>query len=195
MQTCVARFALKRSNMSSKKTVTLKIALGGIITALSVVLMLFAGFTSSLVYAIPMIAGLLLMALVVEFGTEFTFLVYVAVSLISILILGNKEAAIMYISFFGYYPIIKSIFEKHFRKITCWLLKCVIFNIAMCVFYFISSKIFMISYEDIEFLGKYSLLIFLLLGNILFLMYDVLLTRLVTIYIYKWRKNIKRVFK
>ena len=177
------------------KTKSIKIALGGVIAALSVVLMMTSGVVSSLGYAVPMIAGLLLMVLVMEFGTRFTFLVYIAVSIISMFVLGNKESAILYISFFGYYPIIKSIFEKKLKNILCWVCKYIVFNIAMCVFYLITSKIFMISYDDVEFLGKYSLLLLLAAGNILFLMYDILLTRLITIYIFKWRKKIKRMFK
>lgn len=181
--------------MNSRKRKSIKIAFGGVVTALSVVFMMVAGVTSSLVYAIPMMAGLLLTALVVEFGTGYTFLVYFAVSIISMLVLGNKEAAIMYITFFGYYPIIKSILEKHFKKILCWIFKYIIFNVAMCVFYFITAKFFMISYDDVNAFGKYSLLLLLAAGNILFLMYDILLTRLITIYVYKWRKKLKRVFK
>ena len=181
--------------MDSMKAKSIKIALGGVIAALSVVLMMTSGVITSLGYTVPMIAGLLLMVLVMEFGTRFTFLVYIAVSIISIFILGNKESAILYISFFGYYPIIKSIFEKKLKKILCWVCKYIVFNIAMCAFYFITSKILMISYDDVEFLGKYSLLLLLAAGNILFLMYDILLTRLITIYIFKWRKNFKRMFK
>ncbi len=181
--------------MNSKKALAFKVSLGGIITALSIVLMMLAGITSSLVYAIPMITGLFLMVLVIEFGRGFTTFVYVSVSIISILLLGNKEAAIMYIAFFGYYPIIKSVFEKHFKGIICWLFKYVLFNISMIAFYFVSTKIFMISYEDIESFSKYAIWVLLLAGNILFLMYDILLTRLVTIYLYKWQKKIKRVFK
>ena len=140
--------------MNSKNAVAFKVSLGGIITALSVVLMMLAGIMSSLVYVIPMITGLLLMVLVIELGRGFTTLVYVSVSIISILLLANKEAAIM---FFGYYPIIKSILEGRFKKAICWLLKFILFNISMIAFYFVTTKIFMISYEDVESFSKYAI--------------------------------------
>ncbi len=181
--------------MNKRKLLSFKIALGGVVAALSILFMLLAGVTSTLIYAIPMITGALLMMLVVEFGVGFAVAIYAAVSIISLLLLGNKEAAIMYVAFFGYYPIVKSIFEKHFKGITCWIIKYLIFNFAMILSYFVVTKIFMISLEDIECISKLGLLLLLLAGNLLFAMYDVVLTRLVSIYLYRWRKHIKRMFK
>ena len=181
--------------MNNRKKLSFKVALGGVIAALSLLLMLVAGVTTSLVYAIPMITGAFLMVLVIEFGAGFAGLEYLAISIISMLLLGNKEAAIMYVAFFGYYPIIKSFIEKYMGKILSWIVKYVIFNISMVVAYFVVSKIFMITFDDMEVFGKYALLILLLAGNILFVVYDIMLTRLVTIYVYRWQKYIKRVFK
>lgn len=181
--------------MNKRKILSFKVALGGVIAALSLLLMILAGVTSTLVYAIPMITGTLLMMLVVEFGQGFATMIYIAISILSLLILGNKEAAVMYVAFFGYYPILKSLLEKHMRGFVCWIVKYLIFNVAMITSYFIVTKIFMISFEDVEAFGKYALLLLLLAGNVLFVLYDIVLTRLVSIYLYKWRKYIKRVFK
>lgn len=181
--------------MNKRKHLTFKVSLGGIISALSLVLMMVSGITMSLEYAVPMITGALLMALVIEFSKGFAGVVYVAVGALSLLLLGNKEPAIMYIMFFGYYPILKSVLEKHLKKISCWIIKYLVFNIAMIASYFVVTKIFMISFDDIEAFGKFALPLLLLAGNILFLLYDIMLTRLVTIYILRWQKLIKRVFK
>ena len=115
--------------MKNRKLLSFKVALGGVIAALSLLLMLVAGVTTSLVYAIPMITGAFLMVLVIEFGSGFAWLEYLAISIISMLLLGNKEAAIMYVAFFGYYPIIKSFIEKHTRKVLGWVVKYAIFNV------------------------------------------------------------------
>jgi hypothetical protein len=53
----------------------------------------------------------------------------------------------------------------------------------------------MISFEDVESFGKLALPLLLFAGNVLFVMYDIVLTRLVSIYLYRWRKFVKRVFK
>ncbi len=181
--------------MNNRKKLSFKVALGGVIAALSLLLMLVAGVTTSLVYAIPMITGAFLMVLVIEFGPGFAGLEYLAISIISMLLLGNKEAAIMYIVFFGYYPIIKSFIEKSKSKIISWVIKYIIFNISMVVAYFVVSKIFMITFDDLEGFGEFAMPLLLCAGNVLFVLYDIMLTRLVTIYLYRWQKYIKRVFK
>lgn len=181
--------------MNKRKQITFKVALGGVTAALSILIMMLAGVTSTLVYAIPMLVGALLIVLVIETGKGFATAVYVAVSVVSLLILGNKEPAVMYVAFFGYYPIIKSLLEKHLKSFLCWIIKIIIFNVAMVVAYLSVTKIFMISFEDVEAFGKWALPLLLLAGNVVFVMYDVLLTRLVSIYFYRWQKYLKRVFK
>lgn len=181
--------------MNKRKNLASKVALGGVTTALSMVFMLLAGVTSTLVYAIPMFVGALLIVLVIETGKGFATAVYIAVSILSLLVLGNKEAAIMYVAFFGYYPILKGVIEQHSKSVLCWVIKYVVFNIAMVIAYFTVTKIFMISFEDIKSFGKFALPLLLFAGNIVFAMYDVLLTRLITIYFYRWQKYFKRVFK
>ncbi len=181
--------------MNKRKNLTFRVALGGVTAAVSLILMLVAGMTTSFIYAIPMIAGAFLMMLVVEFGYGFAFVEYIAVALLSLLLLGDKEAAVLYAVFFGYYPIIKAVFEKHLKKMLCRIVKFLAFNLAMLVYYFVMTKLFMLSFDDIASFGKFALPLLLAAGNVLFVMYDVLLTRLVSIYIFKWRKSVRRVFK
>lgn len=181
--------------MNKRKQITFKVALGGVTAALSILIMMLAGVTSTLVYAIPMFVGALLIVLVIETGKGFATAVYVAVSVISLLILGNKEPAVMYAAFFGYYPIIKSILENKLKPVLCWIIKFFVFNVAMIAAYLAVTKIFMISFEDIKSFGEWALPLLLLAGNVVFVMYDVLLTRLVSIYFYRWQKYLKRVFK
>lgn len=181
--------------MNKRKLLSFKVSLGGVVAALSLLFMLLAGVTSTLEYAIPMITGALLMVLVTEFGHRFAFLIYIAVSILSLLILGNKEAAVMYVGFFGYYPIIKSLLEGSVKGVFCWIVKYIIFNMAMVGSYFVTTRIFMISFDDFKELGDFALPLLLLAGNVLFALYDIVLTRLVSIYHYRWRTQIKRVFK
>ena len=181
--------------MRKNKERSFKAAFGGIIAALSIVLMFLTGVIPTLTYAIPAICGALLMTIVIEISSGFAGLVYVAVSILSLLVVADKEAAVMYAAFFGYYPIIKSFIEKKTNNALSWVIKYVIFNISMIASYFVVSKVFMITFDDIDSLGKWAMPLLLLLGNIVFAIYDIALTRLVTAYLISWRKYIKRVFK
>ncbi len=181
--------------MRDNKFRSFKVAFGGVIAALSVMLMLSTGLIPTLTYAIPAIVGALLMAVVIEISPVFASAIYAAVSILSLLVVADKEAAVMYAAFFGYYPIIKSFIERNTGKIASWVIKYIIFNASMIASYFVVAKVFMITFDDIEFLGKFALPALLLVGNIVFVLYDIALTRLVTTYLLSWRKYVKRVFK
>ncbi len=181
--------------MNKIKNRSVKAAFGGIIAALSIVLMFMTGVIPVLTYAVPAICGAILMVAVIEIGAGFAFTVYFAVSLLSLFVVADKEAAVMYAIFFGYYPIIKGFLEKHIKKVACWIVKFLIFNVTMIGAYFIVSKVFGIPYDDIDWFGDYVLLVLLAMGNVVFGLYDIALTRLVSAYIFKWQKFVKRLFK
>ena len=179
----------------NKKFNSFKVALGGVISALSIVLMFMTGVVATLTYAIPAICGALLILIVIEISPKFATSVYIAVSILSLLVVADKEAAVMYAMFFGYYPILKGFIEKKLNGVSEWIVKYVVFNIAVISAYIIVSKVFMISFEDIDFLGKFALPLLIVICNIIFAIYDIALTRLLSSYVYSWKKYIKRVFK
>lgn len=174
---------------------TSKTALGGIVSALSVTLMLLTAVIPFMTYAIPLLAGALLILMVIEINKKWAFFVYAAVSLLSVFVVPDKEAATFYIAFFGYYPIIKSSLEKHLPIVVEWLVKLVIFNAAVVGAYFVSVKLLGIPFEDMQELGKYGIPLVLALANFTFVMYDIMLTKLVTLYLCKFRKTFKKIFK
>lgn len=173
-----------------------KTAIGGIVASLSLVIMLLSAVLPFLEYALPAIAGSMLVLIVIELNKKWALCAYVAVSLLSILILANKEAAMMYIAFFGYYPILKPFFESKIKNnILCWAAKAVVFNAAVVAAYLIIVYIFGIPIEDIDKHGAKMIPMLLLLGNTMFVLYDICITRLVTLYIKKWQKKFRKLFK
>ena len=92
-----------------------RVALGGLITALSILFLLMTGFIPFGTYALPTLAGAVLVAIVIEFGSKTALLTYMAVSLLAIFITPDREAALLFIMFFGYYPILKEKLEIDHR--------------------------------------------------------------------------------
>ena len=181
-------------NKSSYKNST-KTAIGGIIAALSIVLMLLTSVIPTLTYAIPAIAGLLLVIIVIEVNKKWAFGVYFVVGVLSMLLVADKEAAVMYVMFFGYYPIIKAMIENKLSKALSWFLKFLIFNVSMILAFLIVTYVFKVPFEEMKKYGAIAAWLLLALGNVVFLIYDIALTRLITLYMLKWRKNFKRIFK
>lgn len=172
---------------------TKKITLCGLVAAVSVVVMLTSYFPY-LTYAIPALAGLFMMVPLIECGASWAFGTYV-VSAMIIFITGEMKAKILYVMFLGYYPILKSLIEKINKQAVEWALKLVCFNIAAIAFYYVSTVVFGISYDDFGEWGKYGALLFLALCNIVFVLYDIGISRVASYYMFALHDKVKRILK
>ena len=170
-------------------------ALGGIVAALSITLMLLTTVIPVLSYALPAMAGVLLILIVIEVDKKWAFGVFAAVSILSILILPDKEAALMYVFFFGHYPIVKAIIEKRFHGFILWLLKFLIFNACVVLAYLAVIYIFQLPFEELEEYGQWAVWGLLGLGNLVFIPYDIALSKLVALYLYNLRKPLRKLFR
>lgn len=177
-----------------------KIALGGIIAALSVVLMMLT-IIPSMTFVLPAIAGVLLMIMVIEVNKAWAFMVFVAVSLISVFVVPDRMAAVMYILFFGYYPVLKALMESKLPRALEVILKFVVFNAAIVAAYYLLTFVMGIPVLELDFWIERGLpmaaviAIILVFANLVFFVYDLALSRLVEMYLNHWRKYFKRIFK
>lgn len=168
-----------------------KVAFGGIIAALSLVLMLLTGVLPFGTYALPCFAGILLTAIVIEFGTPWAIGVYVGVSVLSLLLVSDKEAALYYTLLLGIYPIVKSFFERIKIKWLSFLLKLMYFNIVAVAAFYISIYLLSVPIDSFSLFGVNMPILFLLLGNVVFVLYDICVTRLIWAYLNVWRNRFK----
>lgn len=172
-----------------------KAALGGIISALSVVVMLCTYISPFLVYTAPAFAGILLVLIVKESGYKWSIGTYFCVSLLSLFIIADKEAAVFYIMLFGYYPVLSLFLNDKIRnKIIRFLIKLCVFNGAVFVAVFLCSYFFGISYDDLYAEGAFYILAFMFLLNVLLVIFDVLIDRLCFLYIKKLQKKFRKMF-
>ena len=171
-------------------------ALGGIVTALSVFFMFLSSLLPFMTYVVPAFAGLLLIVTVREVEMKWSVYIYIAVSALSLLVIADKEAAVMYAFFFGYYPILFDFLNSKV-KVTLFktVLKFVIFNISVILGYLFIVFVFAIPIEEMEEFGKYTNLILLALGNLTFVFYDILVKNLSYLYDKAWRKQINKIFR
>lgn len=181
--------------MNKIKEKSFKASFGGISAALSLIIMAILGSFQSMTYAAPVICGFFIAFAVIEFNSKFAFALYLAVSVLALAVVPNKEAVVFYALFFGFYPILKGFIESRTKGAVSWIIKYVIFNIAIIIAYLICSKLLNIPYDEVGFLGKFTLLFLWGSGNVAFLIYDIAFTRVVTLYIYKWQKYVKRLLK
>lgn len=168
-----------------------KIAFGGIVAALSLVLMLLTGVLPFGTYALPCFAGILLTSIVIEFGIPWAIGVYVGVSVLSFLLVSDKEAALYYTLILGIYPILKSLFERIKLRWLSFLIKLLYFNLMAVAAFYISIFVLSIPIESFSLFGVNMPFLFLLIGNAVFVVYDICVTRLISAYLNVWRSRFK----
>lgn len=170
-----------------------KVALGGIVSAMSLLVMLMGSVFPGLEYATPAFAGMLFVMIVIEIGVSWAWVTYACVALLVFFVVPNKESALLFIAFLGYYPILKSVFETKLKGGALqWFSKLAVFNAAVLAYY----KLVMLLVASPELgktaeeLGKYALYILLALANGVFVIYDVALTKVISLYEKQFRKKI-----
>lgn len=172
-----------------------KVALAGIVCALSLVVMLFT-VLPTLTVGLPVLAGALLFVLVVELGVKWGFLGYVTVSFLSFLLTPSLESKLLFILFFGYYPIVKALLERFPSKIFSFGVKLLLFNVAMVAAYFLLLKVTSaVETADFMIFGMYLPWVMLLFGNVVFLVYDVALTRVIGTYLRVWQPRLHKLLR
>lgn len=173
-----------------------KTTICGVVASISLVLMLLTYVNPFLTYTSPPFAGVLLILIMIEVGRGWAVGTYVSIGLLSLFLLSDKEAAFMFISFFGYYPMLRSVFEQKIKlKAVRMTIEFLIYNISMALSVVICMYVFGVEYDDFGDLGKFSFVIMLILMNVIFFLYDFLLEKLLLAYKLKWQKAFKKIFQ
>ena len=171
-----------------------RVALCGMMGALAVTCLLLTVFPFA-TYALPALASMFLFPVVIECGRRYGLLVYTATAILAVLLAPDLEAKVLYAAFFGYYPILKSVAEPCGKAVE-WMLKLGTFNIAVLGAYFVLMRLGL-SLQDfaIGTLPLGAVLVgFLLAGNVVFVLYDIALTRALSLYFVRFQPLIRRLF-
>ncbi len=167
------------------------LALCSVLAALGVVILFLGSMFELLDLSAAIFASLLITVAVIEGGSYWPWLTYAVTAVIALLLLPIKFAAVAF-TLSGYYPIVKEKLEKLKNRPLVWTIKLVIFNLALTALLFV-LKAFLPG-VDISLVPGAALINYIvlyLLGNSIFVMYDILLTRIVTFYILRLRDKLK----
>ena len=188
-----ATLSVAVKDLFMKKTSVISIC--GIITALSLVLMIIANFVPFLTYGIPAIAGALTVIIVLDIGKKYAWLVYACVSALSLILCSNElEHVFSYIMFFGFYPIIKAYIERMKSKVAQWVVKILLFTIAFSVVLVLATFVLGIPLDTMGF-GIYYVIAFAIALEVMFVLYDFALTRVITLYLVAYRERFRRLMR
>ncbi len=156
------------------KNTSYRVALGGIVSALCLVTMFLAGVMPALYLLLPMIAGVLLMIIAIEVNQGWALLTYLSVSLLSVFVTFDKEAALIFILFFGHYPILRMNIQKIRLTLLRRAVKFVVFNACTLIYFF--ATVYLLGMdemiEEMNEIGRYGSYAMLGLANFVFILYD-----------------------
>ena len=179
---------------------TSKTAMGAMIAALSLALMLSTAILPFMTYAVPMIAGALIVSIVIECDKIWAFFVYLTVSILSLLIIPDKSAALAYTLYFGYYPILKSFLESKTSRITEQTVKYIHINVVVIASYYALLYFFGFDTDGVEFIAPfldkwYVCVVLVAVASLFLKLYDTALTKGIIIYNRNIRKKFKKFFR
>ena len=152
------------------------VALGGVMAALAVVIMAMGTIIPVATFVCPMLCMVLLTVVLRMTNRRMAWAWYGAVSILSMLLAPDKEAAAVFV-FLGYYPMVKPWLD---RRPVAFLWKLVLFNVSIFAMYGALIWLFGLQYllEDYQEMGIILTAVTLVLGNVTLFMLDVLLGRL-----------------
>ncbi len=95
-------------------------------------------------------------------------------------VVPDKQAAMIFV-FLGYYPVVKDYLDHHMKsKVLQWVIKFIIFNLSILAAYGLMIYVFQMPdvMTDMGSLGRFTGLVTLLAGNIVFIVFELALTRI-----------------
>lgn len=170
-----------------RKTATL--TLSAALVALGVVLLLLGGVLEVLELTAVALASVLVFFAHRELPFPSAWLIFAATATLSLLLVPNRTAALLYLIFGGWYPIVRHYIECLPRPLA-WVLKLVAFNAAATAVLVGSYLLFGLPPE-----GALIYALVYALGNLAFVFYDIVLGRSVFFYTLRLRPLLDRLFR
>ncbi|MGL4730234.1 MAG: hypothetical protein ACRCW0_01445 [Clostridium sp.] len=161
---------------------TNNITKGGIYVALSIVILYLTALIPFNTIFILGVASAIIPLSILTVGYKSTIIVYIATSLLSYFLIPSKSIWLIYVLFFGIYGLIKFLIEGLKKLYLELVLKFIFFNTCCVSFYFLATTLFTSKEQLLElFNAKPSMIIiFILLYEVGFFIYDYALTAFIS---------------
>ncbi len=182
-----------RARMRDKHKIKMT-ALCGIFSAAELVILYLSSVFQILDLAIAAMTIAFTVVLMIEYGKKPMTVVYLVVSVLSLLIVPHKFSPLCYIFFMGSYPIIKPFFDN-VNKILGFVLKLMYFNGCYVVLYAVVAHFALL--DDIFGIGTPMFFVTMGVANVAFLLCDYVIGLMSGLYVKVLRRKFgfDRIFK
>lgn len=160
-----------------------RIALCGVLGALSVVVLLVGGMVQIGTYAAPMYAAFLTIPPLEEYGPRAALLQYAVVLILALLLVPDLELVLFYGLVMGYYPAVRRLLQRIPGKLLRGVAKLCLFNGASAAVYaLLVALLGPAVWDELLADGKVVLALFVVLGNVCFWLCDWATARLTLVW-------------
>ncbi len=167
-----------------------KLTLASLLASLQVIMLYMASLFSVIDLTLAAATVFVMMFAVSEIKGKWCYGIYATVSILSLVLLPVKFAAVVYTAFVGWYPIFKSFTERKLGRITSFFVKLAVFNVSYIAIIEICKRLlFMQDAMGLD--PQVYYIVMLAMGNLTFVMFDVMLTLVNTLYVLKLRKRFR----
>ena len=182
---------------------TKKMTLGAILSAMGVALLFIGSFIETLDLTMAALASFFCIFAVIELGGMYPWLIFAVTGVLSVILMPYSMTGWFYLIFFGYYPILKEKLER-LKKPVSWILKVLILNLALAISVLAAYFLFFGQTGTGNLLDAFTLVFgesdagvsmaiaVWALANLTFVIYDIALTKLITLYFLKLRDKFKK---
>ncbi len=171
-----------------------KLAFCSLMAALGTGLMMTGGLIPVLTYCSPLLAGVLLIPVLREYGAKWAVLVWAVTAFLCLMLCTDKEAAFFYL-FLGYYPILKRALDRIRPRGLSLVCKLLFFALSIGAMYALIAFVFRldVGLEELESLGRWAAAVFYVMLTVTMLIYDRALGSLAVLYEYRLRPRVRRM--
>ena len=164
-----------------------KLALCGLLTALAVTLLLLGGILPLATFCAPMLAMVVLLPVLEEFGHRAAATAWGAAAILALLLVPDRETALVFV-FFGWYPILRPRLNRLPGRLPRLLAKLAVYGAATMLLYGLVLRLMGLTADLLAGTRLMNGLL-LVLGSITFLALDRVLERLTVLWYRKLRKR------
>ena len=173
---------------------TYRTALGGILTALAVTMLFLGSVFPFAEISGPALASVCILLIREEMTAGAALSVYAAVSALSLILVPDKESVLLFVCFFGWFPVLKYALDRRMGYVPALILKLIAFNASIVLMYYIILKVVVMQTVAEEF-AEYTTAMYvavMLLANFTVIILDFAFSKIVFLYRNVWRKKLVR---
>lgn len=164
-----------------------KTAYSSIIASVVTVIIIIGSVLDIVDLAAASLCALIIHVVYNEAGGSRALLIFAVSSSLSLMLMPMRSCPLLFVSFFGYYPILRAFLYKHIKsKALSYTLLILLYNVVMYLLFTLFKGVFGIAEEPV-----YMYILLLVTSNIFFVTFELLIGRIMILYTYKIKKTFK----